>query len=321
MGGEKIVAGLIAAAGAHWLAACAKGKPITVGSKNFTEQVILGEIVAQHVSLRLSQRVDRKLNLGGTLLAHQAMLQGGLDLYPEYTGTALTAILKLPLSSIRVGGGPSPVASGGATGSRGAPPTPTPAQVLAKVRAEYLSRFRIHWLEPLGFNNTFAMVIRGEDARKYRIESLSDAAGHANGWTLGVGYEFQQRRDGLPGLMKTYKLPLKRSPRTMDLGLLYKALEQKQVDMVAANATDGQLSVLDVTVLKDDKRYFPPYQAALTVRAEALAAHPGLKDALEQLSGKFSDEIMRALNYQVDGKHRPVSEVAVMFLRAAGFMA
>jgi osmoprotectant transport system substrate-binding protein len=296
MGGEKIVAGLIAAAGVNWIAACAGGKPLTVGSKNFTEQVILGEIVAQHVSLRLSQRVDRKLNLGGTLLAHQAMLQGGLDLYPEYTGTALTTILKLPLSS-------------------------DPAKVLAKVKAEYLSRFRIHWLEPLGFNNTFAMVIRGEDARKYRIETLSDAAGHANGWTLGVGYEFQQRRDGLAGLRKTYKLLLKRPPRTMDLGLLYKALEQKQVDMVAANATDGQLSAMDVKVLKDDKRYFPPYQAALTVRADALAAHPGLKEALDLLSGKFSDEIMRALNYQVDGKHRPVNEVAVTFLRAAGFMA
>ena len=296
MGGEKILAGLIAAAGINWITACASDKPITVGSKNFTEQVILGEIVAQHLGHRLARRVDRKLNLGGTLLAHQAMLQGGLDLYPEYTGTALTAILKLPLTS-------------------------DPADVLAKVRAEYLSRFRIHWLEPLGFNNTFAMVIRGEDARRNRIESLSEAARYGPGWTLGVGYEFQQRPDGLAGLMTTYKLPIKGSPKTMDLGLLYKALEQKQVDMVAANATDGQLSVMDVKVLRDDKRYFPPYQAALTVRADTLAAHPGLKDALDLLSGKFSDEIMRALNYQVDGKHRPVGEVAVTFLRAAGFLA
>lgn len=299
MGGEKVLAGLIAAAGINWLSGCGRDRPITVGSKNFTEQVILGEIVAQHVSLRLSQRVDRKLNLGGTLLAHQAMLQGGLDLYPEYTGTALTAILKLPLSS-------------------------DPTEVLSRVRAEYQARFGILWLDPLGFNNTFAMVIRGEDARRNRIESLSEAARHAagkEGWRLGVGYEFQQRADGLPGLMKTYKLPLKGSPKTMDLGLLYKALEQKQVDMVAANATDGQLSVMDVKVLRDDKRYFPPYQAALTVRADTLAARPGLKEALALLSGKFSDEIMRALNHQVDGKHRPVNEVAVTFLRAAGFMA
>ena len=296
MGGGKVVAGLIAAA----LSACARDKPITVGSKNFTEQVILGEIVAQHVSLRLSQRVDRKLNLGGTLLAHQAMLQGGLDLYPEYTGTALTAILKLPLSS-------------------------DPNDVLARVRSEYQKRFNIVWLDPLGFNNTFAMVIRGEDARRNQIDSLSDAARYTSGkegWSLGVGYEFQQRPDGLPGLLKTYRLSIKKgSPKTMDLGLLYKALEQKQVDMVAANATDGLLSVMDVKVLKDDKRYFPPYQAALTVRAETLAAHPRLKEALDQLSGKFSDEVMRALNYQIDGKHRPVGEVAVTFLRAAGFMA
>jgi osmoprotectant transport system substrate-binding protein len=296
MGGEKIVAGLIAAAGAHWVLGCSRERLITVGSKNFTEQVILGEIVAQHVSLRLSERVDRKLNLGGTLLAHQALVKGDLDLYPEYTGTALTAILKLHLSS-------------------------NPAAVLARVRKEYQKRFNVQWLDPLGFNNTFAMVIRGEDARKYGIDTLSDAATHANGWTLGVGYEFQQRPDGLAGLLKTYKLPLKRSPRTMDLGLLYRALEQKQVDMVAASATDGLLSVLDVKVLKDDKRYFPPYQASLAVRADALAKHPPLKRALEQLSGLFSDEIMRTLNYQVDGKHRPVSEVAVTFLRAARLLA
>ena len=296
MGGEKIVAGLIAAAGAHWVLGCSRERLLTVGSKNFTEQVILGEIVAQHVSLRLSERVDRKLNLGGTLLAHQALVKGDLDLYPEYTGTALTAVLKRRLSS-------------------------DPAAVLAKVKAEYLSRFKILWLDPLGFNNTFAMVIRGEDARKFQIETLSDAATHANGWTLGVGYEFQQRPDGLAGLLRTYKLPLKRSPRTMDLGLLYRALEQKQVDMVAASATDGLLSVLDVKVLKDDKRYFPPYQASLAVRADALAKHPPLKRALEQLSGLFSNEIMRTLNYQVDGKHRPVSEVAMTFLRAAGLLA
>src|SRR5438445_381956 len=296
MGGEKIVAGLIAAAGAHWLAGCGQARPLTVGSKNFTEQVILGEIVAQHVSPRLSQRVDRKLNLGGTLLAHHALVKVDLALYPEYTGTALTAILKLPLSS-------------------------DPDAVFAKVKAEYLARFNVHWLDPLGFNNTFAMVIRGADARKYQIESLSDAARHANGWTLGVGYEFQRRRDGLAGLLKTYKLPLKRRPHPMDLGLLYKALEQKQVDMVAANATDGLLSVLDVKILKDDKRYFPPYQASLAVRADALAKHPPLKRTLEQLSGLFSDEIMRTLNYQVDGKHLPVSEVAITFLRASKLLA
>jgi glycine betaine/choline ABC-type transport system substrate-binding protein len=245
--------------------------------------------------------VDRKLNLGGTLLAHQALVKGDLDLYPEYTGTALTAILKLPPSSALVGGGAE--------------------AVFAKVKAEYLARFNIQWLEPFGFNNSFAMVIRGEDARGRRMTTLSEAARYAPGWTLGVGYEFQQRPDGLPGLLKTYALPLKGTPRTMDLGLLYKALEQDQVDMIAANATDGALSVMDVAVLKDDKNFFPPYQAALAVRTETLSAHPKLKDALDELSGLFSDEIMRRLNYQMDGKHRPVAEVAIMFLRASKLLA
>ncbi len=293
MGGEKILAGLIAGAA---LAACSREKAITVGSKNFTEQVLLGEIVAQHIGHRMARRVDRKLNLGGTLLAHQALAQGSLDVYPEYTGTALTAILKLPLQS-------------------------DPRGVFATVKDEYLSRFRILWLDPLGFNNTFAMAIRGEDARTHKIKSLSDAAGYKAGWTLGVGYEFQQRPDGLPGLMKTYGLPVKGTPKTMDLGLLYKALEQKQVDMIAANATDGQLSAMDVVVLKDDRKYFPPYQAALLVRAETAEQMPSLKGVLGLLSGRFSDEIMRALNYQVDGKKRPVSEVALNFLRAAGLLA
>lgn len=286
MGGEKIVAGLITAL----LAGCSRDRPAVVGSKNFTEQVILGEIVAQHLEHRLGRSVVRKLNLGGTLLAHQSLVNGKIDLYPEYTGTALTSILKLPVSS-------------------------DPTAVLSRVRAEYLTRFRIEWLEPLGFNNTFAMVIRGEDARKARIATLSEAARYPAGWSLGVGYEFQQRPDGLEGLLKTYRLPLKGSPRTMDLGLLYKALEQKQVDMVAANATDGLLSVLDVTILRDDKGYFPPYQAAVLVRTDSLAARPSLKPALEMLAGKFSDQLMRVLNYQVDGQHRPVREVAATFLR------
>ena len=234
----------------------------------------------------------RKLYLGGTLLAHQALINGDIDLYPEYSGTALTAVLKLLPSS-------------------------DPTAVFSTVKAEYLARFDLQWLDPLGFNNTFAMVIRGEDARRNRIETLSEAAKHAPGWRLGVGYEFQQRPDGLKGLLKTYGLPLNGSVKIMDLGLLYKALDQKQVDMVAANATDGQLSVLDVTVLRDDTRYFPPYQAALVVRAETLRAHPLLGPILSELAGTFSDETMRRLNYQVDGEHRSVREVAQSFLKSS----
>jgi osmoprotectant transport system substrate-binding protein len=264
---------------------CSRSRPLTVGSKNFTEQIVLGEIVAQQLERRLGVKVDRKLDLGGTLLAQQALQNGEIDVYPEYTGTALTAVLKLPPSS-------------------------DPAAVLARVRTEYRKRWNLEWLDPLGFDNTFAMVVRGPDARAQGIETLSDAARRKQGWTLGVGYEFLQRPDGLAGLLATYHLPLDGAPKSMDLGLLYTALQQKQVDMAAANATDGQLSVLDVKVLRDDRHYFPPYQAALVVRAQALAAHPGLQAALGQLSGRFSDSAMRNLNYQVDGKHRPVAEVA-----------
>ena len=293
MGRTQIVACLIVGLWATGIVGCTKERPITVGSKNFTEQVILGEIVAQHLEHRLGQRVDRKLNLGGTMLAHQALVGGEIDLYPEYTGTALTAILKLP-------------------------PAHDPAAAMALVRSEYQARFGVEWMDSLGFNNTFAMVIRGEDARNSKIATLSDAAKYSPGWNLGVGYEFQQRSDGLAGLLKTYHLPILGSPKTMDLGLLYKALEQQQVNMVAGNATDGQLSVLDVLVLRDDRGYFPPYDCALAVRSKSLEANPRLRQALTELAGLFTDLTMRKLNYQVDAAHRPVREVAEQFLRDAG---
>jgi osmoprotectant transport system substrate-binding protein len=295
MGRAQIVACLIVGLWVGGVVGCTKERPITVGSKNFTEQVILGEIVAQHLEHRLGRRVDRRLNLGGTLLAHQGLVNGDIDLYPEYTGTALTTILKLP-------------------------PTSDPAAAMALVRAEYQTRFGVEWMDPLGFNNTFAMVIRGEDARKSKLETLSDAARYSPGWKLGVGYEFQQRSDGLAGLLKIYNLPIHGSPKTMDLGLLYKALEQRQVGMVAANATDGQLSVLDVLVLQDDKRYFPPYDCAFVVRTDVLKDNPPLRRALTDLAGLITDRTMRTLNYQADGEHRPVKVVAEQFLREAGLL-
>jgi glycine betaine/choline ABC-type transport system substrate-binding protein len=292
MGRTQIVACLIVGLWANDIVGCTKERPITVGSKNFTEQVILGEIVAQHLEHRLGRHVDRQLNLGGTLLVHQALVNGDIDLYPEYTGTALATVLKLP-------------------------PAHDPASAMALVRTEYQARFGVEWTDPLGFNNTFAMVIRGEDALKNKIATLSDAARYNPGWILGVGYEFQQRSDGLDGLLKTYNIPIQGSPKTMDLGLLYKALDQRQVSMVAGNATDGQLSVLNVQVLQDDKRYFPPYDCALAVRRESLDTNPLLRQALAELAGLFTDRTMRKLNHQVDGAHRPVREVAEEFLREA----
>lgn len=287
MGRTKIIAGLTLTLS---LAACSSKSSIRVGSKNFTEQVVLGEIIAQHLENRLHQNVERRLNLGGTLLAHGALLNGEIDMYPEYTGTALTAILKDP-------------------------PDNDPARVLVRVRSVYADRFHLDWLDPLGIDNSFAMVVNGADARAKHLESLSDAA--ADQWALGVGYEFQTRPDGLPSLDRTYHLKWTGSPKNMDLGLLYKAIEGNQVTMIAANATDGLLSKLDLKVLADDKHAFPPYQVSIAASQARLKETPGLREALQELAGKFTNQTMQQLNYQVDGEHRPVSQVAADFLRKA----
>ncbi len=287
---RQVVACLSAA---PFLAACRARSLVRVASKNFTEQVILGEVVAQHVESRLRREVDRKLDLGGTLLVHQAITSGAVDVYPEYSGTALTAVLHLP-------------------------PGADESAVFDRVRKEYRKRFRLEWLPPLGFNNSFAMVIRADRARRDGLATLSDAARYRDGWKLGVGYEFLDRPDGLPALQHSYGLRLDGPPKTMDLGLLYRALQQGEVTMVAGNTTDGLLSVLDLAVLRDDNHAFPPYQASLVVRAGAMVPHPNLREALVELSGKFTERTMQSLNYAVDGKHEPVASVARSFRQAAG---
>jgi glycine betaine/choline ABC-type transport system substrate-binding protein len=246
--------------------------------------VVLGEIVAQHLE-RHGFAVDRRLNLGGTLLAHEALVRGDIDLYPEYSGTALMVILKKPAS-------------------------PDADSIVAR---EYSARFGIEWLEPLGFNNTFAMIVRKEES----ASNLSMAAARSKPWRLGVGYEFTTRPDGLPGLFRVYALRTDGEPRSMDLGLLYEALEQGQVDMVAGSATDGLIAARGFKVLRDDRGFFPPYRCALAVRAARLAATPGLRDHLKELAGRISEDAMRRMNYAIDGEHRPVSEVARSFLRGS----
>jgi osmoprotectant transport system substrate-binding protein len=268
------------------LASCSNRNTIVVGSKNFTEQVLLGEIFAQQIETKLGARVVRKLDLGGTMLAHEALKGGSIDLYPEYTGTALTEVLKQSI-------------------------LPEPRAVFDAVRDAYQRRWQLAWLAPLGFNNTFAMVVRRDE----KVATLSGAAG-AHPWRLGMGYEFRQRPDGLDGLLATYHLRLNGDPLTMDLGLLYAALQSRKVDMVAANSTDGLISVLDVAVLQDDRRYFPPYECAAVVREATLDRYPSLRGILEQLSDRLSDTRMRELNYQVDGKHRPPADVAAEFLKS-----
>ena len=281
----KTFAGLIALI----MCGCGGQARVVIGAKNFAEQLVLGEILSQHVERRLGISVDRRLNLGGTLLAHEALVAGEIDLYPEYSGTALTAILH-------------------------ASPTVDSAEVFTFVKKEYARRWDITWFPSLGFENTFAMVVSGEVARTAQIETLSDAVKLPRTWRLGAGYEFTQRPDGLEGLLKVYPFNLAGPPASMDLGLLYQALLSGQVDMIAANSTDGLLSAVDAVVLRDDKSYFPPYQCAVIARQAALLKHPGLRETLLQLSGAISDDLMRRLNYEVSAKHVPVSIVAARFL-------
>jgi osmoprotectant transport system substrate-binding protein len=289
-----VTCGALALLATLFAAGCGKAKkPIVVGSKNFTEQVVLGEIIAQHLERRLpGVKVIRQLNLGGTLLTYNALLNGQISLYPEYTGTIVAEILKEDLSH-------------------------DPAQTLERSRLEMRRLAQVEVLDPLGIDNYFAMVIRGEDARKYKLATLSEAAQIKDGWKLGLGYEFDGRKDGMPELNK-YHLPLSGSPRIMDLGLMYKAMELGQVTMVAANATDGPLAAHDWTMLADDQKVFGSYQACVLARQDALAAEPRLKPALAELAGKFTNDSMRKLNAAVDVDHRQVRNVAADFLRQAG---
>jgi osmoprotectant transport system substrate-binding protein len=273
-------------------AACSSKPHIAIGSKNFTEQEVLGEIVAQQIERRMGIEVERTFGLGGTLLAHEALKSGSIDLYPEYTGTALTAILKQPVKK-----------------DSGA--------VLADVRQGY-GKWHLSWLRPLGFNNTFAMVVRTDMARQQHMTNMTDGAHRGAAWKLGVGYEFVERPDGLTGLEKVYGLRLNGDPITMDLGLLYPALRKGNIEMGAGSETDAFLTEPEFTVLKDDQHYFPPYECALVVRDQSLAQFPQLRGVLEELSGKISDITMRQLNAAVDRNHRGTAEVARGFLDGIG---
>jgi osmoprotectant transport system substrate-binding protein len=264
-----------------------------IGAKNFTEQVVLGELLAQEIEAKSSLKVERRFYLAGSYICQQALVSGRIDAYVEYTGTALTAVLKQPLDR-------------------------DPARVLATIRRLYDSRYHIAVAAPLGFENTFAMVIRGEDARNLHLTTLTQAAKYAPQWRLGVGYEFEQRPDGLPGLSAAYGLKFAAAPRTMDLGLLYRALQAHQVDIIAANSTDGPIQALGLVALEDDKHYFPPYQAVPLVREEALQHWPGIQLALNALAGKITAEDMRQMNEAVDGRHRDPAEVVREFRASRG---
>ena len=277
------------------LTSCAppRGSRIVIGAKNFTEQVVLGELLAQEIEAKSGLKVERRFYLAGSYIANQALIAGRIDGYVDYTGTALTAILKQPLDR-------------------------DPDRVLATVQRLYRERYQVAAGPPLGFENTFAMVIRGDDARHLHLATLSEATPYTPQWKLGVGYEFEQRPDGLPGLSADYGLKFNGPPRTMDLGLLYRALQARQVDMIAANSTDGPIEALGLTALADDRHYFPPYQAVPLVRDEALRRWPQIQTALDALAGKVSAAEMRAMNQAVDGEHRDPAAVVAEFRARKG---
>jgi len=263
---------------------------IVIGTKNFTEQLILGELFAQQIENKTHLKVERRFYLAGTYICHQAILGGRIDIYPEYTGTALTAILKQP-------------------------PKGTKEEVYNEIKSTYAQRFNLAIGQPLGFNDSFAMQIRGDDARKLNIKTISEAAKYSPLWHAGFGYEFMERPDGYKGLAATYNLHFADEPRIMDMGLLARSLKDKQVDITAGNSTDGLIWALDFFVLEDDQHYFPPYEAVPVMREEMLSKHPEIKIALDELTGKITDDDMRQLNYAIDGQHREAKEVVQEFLK------
>jgi osmoprotectant transport system substrate-binding protein len=266
---------------------------LVISSKFFTEQVILAELLAQHIEARTGIPVTRKANLGGTLLVHKAMLSGDVDLYVEYTGTALTAVL-------------------------GEKPEGDSNVIYRRVRGEYARRFSLEVTEPLGFENTFAMVVRGDDARDHRLAKISDIAPLAPRWRAGVGYEFLERPDGYQGWTERYGLQFGKPPSVLDLGLIYRALAEKKVDIVAGNSTDGLIDALGLVALQDDRHYFPPYDAVPIVRQTALQKFPQLRAALADLAGKITVDEMRRLNRQVDADQLDVAVVVREFRTAKG---
>jgi osmoprotectant transport system substrate-binding protein len=282
---------LCAAIAVFSVCGCSRSRnTIVVGSKNFPEQAILGELLAQEIETKTSFHVERRFYLSGTYICHQALLAGRIDMYVEYTGTALTAILRDS-------------------------PEKDSLAVFNHVRDEYARRFHLVVEPPLGFNDSFAIVIRGDDARRDNIRTISQAAKFAPSWKPAFGYEFMERPDGYDGLTKTYDLKFSAEPRIMDLNLLYRALLSHQVDVIAGNTTDGQLLTNDFRVLEDDKHYFPPYEAVPIVRQETLAKYPAVVQALVSLQGKISDQDMQRMNYEVVSEHKDTAKVVAEFLR------
>jgi osmoprotectant transport system substrate-binding protein len=283
---------LYAAAVAGFLALSPASAQVRVGSKNFTEQFVVAEIYAQALEAA-GIKVERRINLGGTLIAHKALEEKQIDLYPEYTGTMLLAVLK------------------------GEPMTDRKA-VYDKVRAEYAAKGLVV-LDEAPMNNTYNMVVRPDTAAQYKLETLSDLARVAKELKLGAGPEFRDRKDGLPGLKARYGMEFKEDLQ-MAIGLRYQALSNKQIDVVNGYATDGMISALKLKRLRDDKNLWPPYYVAPVVRKEALDATPKIADVATRVSALLDEATISGLNYKVDGDKMEPRDVAAEFLKAKGIV-
>jgi osmoprotectant transport system substrate-binding protein len=275
-------------------ASCGRERTVVVGSKNFTEQVILGEVLAQMLEAR-GVRVDRRLNLGGSFICHRALLAGDLDVYVEYSGTALTAILKEKVIH-------------------------DPGAVFRRVRELYRERFDLEWSEPLGFNNTFAIAMLPREAERLGIHTISDLKQHEDALRPGAGHEFLEREDGFRGLVEAYGLSFTHPARGVELGLIYRALIDKQVDFVVGSATDGLIDKFGLVVLEDDRAYFPPYDAAAVYRPASAERVPELGAVLHLLEGGIDEGSMRRLNREVDDERRATTEVVRSFLTERGWL-
>lgn len=291
---RRQTAALLAAFALLGVGGCGRStRKLVVGSKFFTEQVVLAELLAQQIEAKTGVPVERKANLGGTLLVQKALLAGDIDLYVEYTGTALTAVLH-----------ETPGVDAGS--------------VYQRVKSEYSKRFGLEVAPPLGFENTFALVVRPDDSKAAGLRTISDLRKVSRNWRAGVGYEFLERQDGYKGLCQRYALTFGGEPRVMDLGLIYRALVDKQVDVVAGNSTDGLIASLGLVALEDDLHYFPPYDAVPVVRKDAIARFPQLEPVLAELAGKVTAADMQHMNYAVDAGHRAPADVVRDFRKTRG---
>jgi osmoprotectant transport system permease protein len=282
-----LAAALVAAAAGVVAATRSSPDRVRVGSKNFTEQIVLGELLAQAIEAR-GVEVERRFNLGGTFICDRALRSGDIDVYVEYSGTALTAVFHAAVMN-------------------------DPAQVLEEIRTRYAAA-GLTLLPPLGFENTFAILVRGEDAARLGLRRIGDVAPQAGTWQAGFGFEFLQRADGFPGLAQAYGLQFRTPPRAMDLSLIYRALADRQVDLIAGDATSGLIDAYGLAMLADDKRYFPPYDAVPVARPAMLLAHPEVKEALDSLAGQVSLADMRRLNRAVDAERQDPAAVVREFL-------